>query len=31
VLLGNVLCPSLPAVDVAVVSRSQSAFMHTEA
>jgi len=31
VLLGNVLCPSLPAVDVAVVSRSQSAVMHREA
>ena len=31
VLLGNDLCPSLPAVDVAVVSRSQSAVMHREA
>ena len=30
VLLGNDLCPSLPAVDVAVVSRSQSAVMHRE-
>jgi len=31
VLLGNNLCPSLPAVDVAVVSRFQSAVMHREA
>jgi len=31
VLLGNNLCPSLPAVDMAVVSRSQSAVMHIEA
>jgi len=28
VLLGNDLCPSLPAVDVAVASHSQSAVMH---
>jgi len=30
-LIGNDLCPSLPAVDVAVVTRSQSAAMRREA
>jgi len=30
-LLGNGFCPSLSAVDVAVVTRSQSAIMHREA
>ena len=29
-LLGDDLCPSLPAVDVSVVTRSQSAAMHRE-
>jgi len=31
VLLGNHLCPSLPAVDVAVATRSQSTVVHREA
>jgi len=30
-LIGNDLCPSLPAVDVAVVTRFQSAAMRREA
>ena len=29
--IGNDLCPSWPALDVAVISRSQSAVMHREA
>ena len=30
-LLGNDLCPGAPAVDVAVVTRSQTAALHREA